>query len=199
MKFIKNLIAALLLTVFIPWQAFAQPQTDAAGINYGFMMMGGGRYDDVRMCVASAAGVKGGPIADIMFSVRQPVGKGTFLIYNLPVMRPVLFALAFEMLQFEPEIEFLMNYETESKRVYFHGPGLGLSLNYGPDYLSDQENRGDSFFSAGPMLQYQGGIYFKADKTSSLSIKAFYIPLFSRETFPNGTVLGGSIQYSYYF
>ena len=34
--------------------------------SYGIMFMGGGRYDDLRMCVGSAAGVKGGPIADIM-------------------------------------------------------------------------------------------------------------------------------------
>ncbi len=32
--------------------------------------MGGGRYDDLRMCVGSPAGVKGGPIADIMFVTR---------------------------------------------------------------------------------------------------------------------------------
>ena len=39
--------------------------------NFGIKVMAGGRYDDMRMCVGSDAGVKGGPIADVMLLYKK--------------------------------------------------------------------------------------------------------------------------------
>jgi hypothetical protein len=58
--------------------------------------MAGGRYDNYRMCVASPAGVKGGAMADIMFTTKHRLNDHRSLTFNLPVMRPVLFGLAFK-------------------------------------------------------------------------------------------------------
>ena len=70
----------------------------------GCSFLAGIRYDDLRMCVATPAGVKGGPIADIMASIRFPIDDKSSVSFKIPVMRPVLFGAAFGMLQFEPEV-----------------------------------------------------------------------------------------------
>ena len=49
--------AALMLLV--SWPAEAEPDETHSVV--GFRTRFGGRYDDVRMCVATSAGVKGGP------------------------------------------------------------------------------------------------------------------------------------------
>ena len=38
--------------------------------SYGVLFMAGMRHDDVRMCVATDAGVKGGPMADVQLVIR---------------------------------------------------------------------------------------------------------------------------------
>ncbi|MDO9512582.1 MAG: hypothetical protein Q7J34_12540 [Bacteroidales bacterium] len=194
--FKKSFIHLTIIGLFI---LFLPLNSHSQNIHYGVLAMSGGRYDDLRMCVASAAGVKGGPIADIMFSIKRTISPDQSLIINIPFMRPILFAAAFDMLQFEPEVAYLWEHPSASGRIWFSGPGMGISLNYGPDYTSDLNNRGESFFSAGPMFQYQAGMKFTESKRSSLAFKVFYIPLFSSKGFNNGTVLGGNIQYSYYF
>ena len=78
-------------------------RADEAGVfNLGARLRAGGRYDDVRMCVASPAGVKGGPAADISFFFQVPLAARVSLDVDVPVMRPILFGAAFKMLQFEP-------------------------------------------------------------------------------------------------
>lgn len=174
-------------------------ETTKGGLSYGILYMAGGRYDDVRMCVASAAGVKGGPMADIMFLTKYTFSEKSALTFNLPVMRPLLFGLAFQMLQFEPEFTFQYRKVLNDSKAWLTGPGLGVSLNYGPDYRSDLKNRGDPFFAAGPFISWQFGLEFRgSQKTRVVGISVFYIPLTAKDH-SDGTVLGGALEYSVCF
>jgi hypothetical protein len=167
--------------------------------SYGILYMAGGRYDNVRMCVATGAGVKGGPIADIMFLTRYSFTEKSSVTFNLPVMRPLLFGLAFQMLQFEPEFVFQYRKILHDNKAILTGPGLGVSLNYGPDYKSDLKNKGDSFFAAGPFISWQFGLEYNGNqRTRVAGIRAFYVPLFAKDH-PDGTVLGGALEYTQYF
>lgn len=168
--------------------------------SYGILFMAGGRYDNYRMCVASPAGAKGGPIADIMLITKHRLNDRYSLTFNLPILRPVLFALAFNMLQFEPELTLEYNKFINEKTNLITGPGIGISFHYGPDYKSDRTNPTESFFAIGPLLSWKIGIEFKKDAVakSVLGIKAFYAPLFAKDR-PSGTVLGGALFYTYYF
>ena len=88
-----------------------------------------------------------------------------------------------------------------SECLYTHeGPGIGISLHYGPDYKSDLSNPGESFFAMGPFLSWQTGIAFKKEGVvkSIPGLKAFYAPLFAKDR-STGTVLGGAFLYTYYF
>lgn len=189
-------LASLILT-FISG-SLAQ-ETTKGGLSYGILYMAGGRYDDVRMCVASAAGVKGGPMADIMFLTKYTFSEKSTLTFNLPVMRPLLFGLAFQVLQFEPEFTFQYRKVLNDSKALLTGPGLGVSLNYGPDYKSDLKNRGDPFFAVGPFISWQIGLEFKGpQKMRVVGIRAFYVPLTAKDH-SDGIVLGGVLEYSVYF
>jgi hypothetical protein len=193
----RLLLATSLISVLISG-TLAQ-ETIKKGFSYGILYMAGGRYDNVRMCVATGGGVKGGPIADIMFLTKYTLTEKSSVTFNLPVMRPLLFALAFQMLQFEPEFTFQYRRFLNDSKDMLTGPGLGVSLNYGPDYKSDLKNKGDSFFAAGPFISWQFGLEFKGtQKTRVAGIRAFYVPLFAKNH-PDGTVLGGALEYSVYF
>lgn len=168
-------------------------------ITFGFLGMGGGRYDNVRMCAGSPAGIKGGPIGDIMFSMKYNINEKNKMVINIPVMRPILFAAAHEMLQFEPEAIYEMHKVIDNKKDFIHGPGVGISANYGPDYKSSTENPTESFFAVGPIVNYQVGLVFKAKKDHTIALKSFYTPLFSFDGHDNGHVVGGVIQYSVHF
>ena len=186
----KSIIIFSILFINI---VFGQISRDGQ-ISYGIMFMGGGRYDNLRMCVGSPAGVKGGPIADIMFVTRYQKTSNMAVSINIPVFRPILFGTAFKLLQFEPEVNWEMHRTLNSGKKVVMGPGLGLSFHYGPDYESDLDNRGEDFFALGPMLNYTVGISFNDDHTRNLGLKLFYIPLFGQND-NNGTVLGAALQY----
>ena len=181
-------------------QSIYGQDSDKVKNSYGILFMAGGRYDNFRMCVASPAGVKGGPIADIMFIAKNRLNESYSLTFNLPVMRPILFGLAFKMLQFEPELTLEYHKLINEKTNLVTGPGIGISFHYGPDYKSDLNNFGESFFAMGPILSWHAGIEFKKERVikSAVGLKAFYIPLFARDI-PTGTVLGGALVYTYYF
>ncbi len=187
-------IAILLALIVMPFQIFANDDS----IEFGVKVMFGGRYDNLRMCVASDAGIKGGIIADIMLLTRFPLNDDTKLSLEIPVMRPILFATAFKMLQFEPQVTLEFKNDLDNGIALIAGPGLGLSFHYGPDYLSDNEdNRGDSFFAMGPMLS--GTIGFahsnEARREKRVGLRCFYIPLFSpNDENNNGTVIGGVLE-----
>ena len=168
---------------------------DSSNIKYGINGMLGGRYDNLRMCVATDAGVKGGPFGDIQLNLKWDNVSGKSTILSIPVMRPILFGAAFKMLQFEPEISIIFNHY----RSVMLGAGLGLSLHYGPDYKSDLDNRGPDFFATGPLISGLAGVKLGSDlKEKMLFIRILYVALFSKEYSP-GTVVGAALEYSWYF
>jgi len=194
----KTMLALSILISLI--QSIYGQDSDKSKNSYGILFMAGGRYDNYRMCVASPAGVKGGLMADIMFITKHRLNDNHSLTFNLPMMRPVLFGLAFKMLQFEPELTLEYNKLINEKINLVTGPGIGISFHYGPDYKSDLSNLSESFFAMGPFLSWQTGIEFKKESVakSVAGLKAFYVPLFAKDR-PAGTVLGGALLYTYYF
>ena len=165
-------------------------------VNFGMLVMVGGRYDDMRMCVATPAGVKGGPIADVMFRVCYNFSERFGAGIEVPVMRPLLFGVAFKMLQFEPQVVFEYAVPGD-KGTYIAAPAIGASFHYGPDYMSDKKDRDSSFFAIGPIVGIRGGIKFKdqSDKfTNEFAVRPFFISLFSKEH-GRGTVIGGAAEY----
>ena len=169
-------------------------------VSFGFSVMFGGRYDDLRMCVATPAGVKGGMMADIAFNTRFNITDTFAINVTLPVMRPILFALAFQMVQFEPVVTFELRHFFQDDLALVGGFGLGASLHYGPDFRSDLENRGESFFAMGPYISGLFGVGLPgfAGKETILGARAFYVPLFSEDRDP-GTVLGGALEAQMFF
>lgn len=193
----RILVVAGLILAFIT--GILAQETVEKGFSFGILYMAGARYDNVRMCVATGGGVKGGPVADIMFLTKYTFTKKSSVMFNLPVMRPLLFGLAFQMLQFEPEFTFQYRKVLNDDKALFTGPGLGVSLNYGPDYRSDLKNKGDPFFAAGPLISWQSGLEFKGhQKTRVLWLRAFYVPL-SSKAYRDGTVIGLALEYSLFF
>jgi hypothetical protein len=175
--------------------AFRAPAADSPDVALGFHLMLGGRYDNLRMCVAAPAGVKGGPVADLMLDVKFGLGDGHTVGINLPVMRPILFGLAFKMLQFEPQVFYESSRKLTGQTYLVAGPGLGVSLHYGPDYKSDAHDRTESFFAAGPYVSGLVGLNFMSESMTDriVGLRAFYVPLFSREH-GAGTVVGGALE-----
>jgi len=102
----------------------------------GVKLRFGGRYDNIRMCVATPAGVKGGIAADISFFLEFGLSSDWSIHVDVPVFRPIVFAAAFKMLQFEPSVSFNYRYRTSGGTDLIVGPAVGLSLHYGPDYNS---------------------------------------------------------------
>ncbi len=170
---------------------------------YGFKMMMGGRYDDMRMCVASPEGTKGGPVGDIKFFMRFGFTFDWYMTITIPVFRPILFGAAFKMLQYESDIA--MEYKIPvSQRVEFStGPGLGLSYHYGPDYNSERsgDGRGDSFFALGPMVSYYNSFDVKWPGTyaTRIGVQLFHVSLFRVDKFQYGKVFGGALELGMYF
>ncbi len=187
-KIIVLLLILLSLTAFADEDSFA----------FGITVIAGGRYDNLRMCVASPAGIKGGPIADVFLNFTFLVREDFNIAIKLPVMRPILFAAAFRMLQFEPEVDFIFKRSINDRLEFIGSGGIGLSFHYGPDFESDKDNRGESFFAIGPMITGNIGFGFGDTRTQMLTLKGFYIPLFSSKR-DTGTVIGGAIDYTILF
>jgi hypothetical protein len=165
-------------------------------VSLGVNIMFGGRYDDLRMCVASPPGVPGGIIADIMLDTRLRFSDELSVTIKLPVMRPILFAVAFDMLQFEPEVMVEYRKEISEKVDLVIGPGVGVSLHYGPDYTTERDAVDpERFFAAGPIVSALAGVGFRgrSGREHVIGLRPFYIPLFSRER-PTGTVVGAVLE-----
>lgn len=196
------IISALLVAaLLVAQQATAQEVDQADQFIFGFKIRAGGRYDDVRMCVASAAGVKGGIAADISLFAELGLKNNMSLDVDLPFFRPILFAAAFKMLQFEPSVTLKFRVESEGKVDFIGGPTVGISLHYGPDYTSEQsgDKRGPSFFAMGPIVGGYVGLDFKRPgKTFNfqLGLSPFVTPLFGIDD-PDehrGVVIGGLLD-----
>lgn len=169
-------------------------------VTFGLHLLGGGRYDNVRMCVGSDPGIKGGPIMEAYFDIRIATTEKGTLVVNIPVFRPLLFGIAFHMLQFEPQItyEYLISTKSEKTDIMIGG-GLGAVFHYGPDYTSNPEAPGESFFAAGPLISATAGIAIKSKSGIwTPAIKAFYSPLFSPD-YETGHVFGGGLELYYNF
>jgi len=189
----KTTMLCILLLMTLQWIS-AQ---DDSPVSFGFHFLMGGRYDDVRMCVASPAGAKGGTIAEIYLDVQFKAGENGVFSINMPVMRPILFAAAFNMLQFEPQVSYEYFFGQNDNPQVVLGGGLGLVFHYGPDFQSSQEERGPSFLAMGPLFTGFAGLNFEGNKGSWMpGIKAFYSPLFS-SAYPFGQVLGGGLELHY--
>lgn len=167
----------------------------------GFKLRFGGRYDDVRMCVATPAGVKGGMAADVSFFVELGVSRLWSIHVDVPVFRPILFATSFDMLQFEPSVSALYRVETGGTADVILGPTLGLSLHKGPDYTSTRHGagRGPSFFAMGPIVGgYVGLDFVRPDKTFKFQIGLSpYVTLLFSVDDPagyRGVVAGGLVD-----
>ena len=135
-------VAVLAAALFAPAAAPAQAADPDRATVFGVRLRLGARHDDVRMCVATPAGVKGGFAADVSLFADLPIGDRASVDLNLPVVRPILFAAAFRMLQLEPEATLLFRGEASDGLDFVGGPSLGLSLHYGPDYNSSPSARG---------------------------------------------------------
>ena len=95
----RMLFVAMSALVAFAQNAGAQEQSYGDQAIFGLKVQAGARYDDVRMCVASPAGAKGGPAMEISFFTEIGVFEKISVLVNVPIMRPILFAAAFKMLQ----------------------------------------------------------------------------------------------------
>ncbi len=188
----RNLIVLMCLVILTGILA----AEENAPVSFGIHAIAGGRYDDVRMCVGSPAGYKGGPIMDVYLDVVLRTGPDTNLVFNLPVMRPVLFGAAFKMLQFEPQMT--LEYSPPSSGFVFGG-GLGAVFHYGPDYRASLDDRGEEFSAFGPLVSASVGKRMEAKQGYwQPGAKIFYSPLFS-DGENLGTVLGAALELHYRF
>jgi hypothetical protein len=170
-------------------------------MTFGFKIRIGGRYDNVRKCVASPTGTKGGIAADISAFADFPAGDGTAIHVDLPVMRPILFALAFHMLQFEPTVALNFSDRSSNKVGWVAGPALGVSLHYGPDYHSEASGPGrtPSFFAMGPIIGAYAGLDFRRPGDTfnfQLGLSPYVTPLFGigDPQDHRGVVIGGLVD-----
>ncbi|MFH1532110.1 MAG: hypothetical protein ABIK09_15400 [Pseudomonadota bacterium] len=179
---IAALVAAM-LCFGAAGEAVAEPAASDE-IVLGVKLRFGGRYDDVRMCVASAPGVKGGMAADVSFFMDFGVRENWVIHVDLPVFRPILFAMAFKMLQFEPSVTAKYRVRTGGAVDVIVGPTLGVSMHYGPDYRSAGSGAGRtaSFFAMGPTFGGYLGLDFpRPDQAFNFQfgISPYVTPLFA--------------------
>ena len=186
--------------------ASAQGEPNDGQVIFGVAVRAGGRFDNVRMCVATPAGVKGGPAADISLFSEFSVGNDMSLHVDLPVFRPILFGAAFKMLQFEPSVTLKFRKVNDGKVDLVAGPTLGVSLHYGPDYHSERsgDGRGQSFFALGPILGGYLGLDFKRPDDAfnfELGLTPYVTPLFGVADSDNhkGVVVGGLLDGAFKF
>ena len=169
---------------------------------FGMKLMAGGRYDNMRMCVASPAGVTGGPVADILLFMRFKLAPHFGMSISVPVFRPILFGAAFGMLQYESDVAFEFSVPLARNVDFVHGPGLGVSYHYGPDYtVGPDDVNPEKFFALGPMISYYAAFDFRwpSKYATRLGIHLYHISLFRTDEFDYGMVFGGAVEASMYF
>ena len=202
----KRMCLWIFVATFLPIAASAQDNRSEDTVVFGIKIRAGGRYDDVRMCVATSAGTKIGPAMDVSFFTEFGLRDDLILSINLPVLRPILFATKFHMLQFEPDATLKFVRQQGEKIDLVAGPSLGVSLHYGPDYRSESDGdlRGPSFFALGPRFGAYLGVDFKRSGESSnfqLGFSPYVTPLFSINDPDShkGVVVGGSLDALFFF
>ena len=205
-KLLAYLPFAVVLSLCLVVVAAMADSVTEESVRFGFKIRIGGRYDNVRMCVATPPGVKGGIAADISAFTEIPVREGALLHIDLPVMRPILFAAAFHMLQFEPTAALVFFDRNNDKTGWVAGPALGVSLHYGPDYRSGPkgEERTTDFFAIGPIIGAYAGVNFRRSEKKydfQLGISPYITPLFGINDAENhkGIVVGGLLDGAFKF
>lgn len=194
MKNICGLFCMLLLVVI--------SQSAGAETLFGIKVRLGGRYDNVRKCVASKPGTPGGIAADISAFAEVPAGNGQ-LHFDLPLMRPILFAAAFHMLQFEPSVTMKFYSEQGHGTSWILGPVLGFSLHYGPDYKAEGPRSANRFFAAGPIIGAYAGLG-RQNKSRPQGFQAgitpYLIPMFGIKDPEKhrGLIVGGSLDGTFF-
>lgn len=188
---------ALLALASLPLGAQAQ-RDDGHGYAIGVQLRFGGRYDNVRMCVATDAGVPGGPAGDIALFSTFELSPTWEVTATLPVFRPILFAAKFDMLQFEPQVAFQRRFARDGAD-FLLGPSVGVSLHYGPGYESEASGAGrdPSFWAVGPMFGGYAGFDFDRDGklfNFQLGLSPYVAPLISPERGKSGVVFGGMLD-----
>jgi hypothetical protein len=198
----KRILQAFVLFLFTLYPAVLHADASLVGFKLRF----GGRYDNVRMCVATPAGVKGGIAADISLFADIPLEHGTTVHVDLPVMRPILFGFAFKMLQFEPTVALRFSDQSGGRVGWVAGPVLGVSLHYGPDYNSESsgDNRTADFFALGPIVGAYAGLDFHRPEKKfdfELGVSPYVTSLFGLRDPDNhkGIVIGGLVDASFRF
>ncbi len=197
----------LALLALAPSPAAAQSGVEASRpVFFGVRVSAGGRFDNVRKCVASSPGTRGGVAADISFVTEVGLTDSMSLVINVPVMRPILFATAFKLLQLEPDVALVFRRRVSDSVDVIAGPTLGISLHYGPDYRSESSGPGRtaSFFAMGPMIGGYLGFDFKRPEKSfnfQLGLQPYAIPLFgvSDPADHKGVVVGGMLEGTFRF
>lgn len=199
-------MGSLMIGILLALPAEAQTVDGDDSFIIGVKIRAGGRFDNVRACVASPAGAKGGPAADISLFTEIGVADNMAVHIDLPVFRPIMFGAAFKMLQFEPSVTLKLRKVSGGKVDFVGGPTLGISLHYGPDYKSaaSGDNRTASFFAMGPTVGGYVGMDFKRpDKTFNfeLGLTPFVTPLFGISDPENhkGVVVGGLLDGAFKF
>ena len=183
----------------------SQTSSDAKAVFFGLKIKAGGRYDNVRACVATPAGVKGGPAADITFYTEIELTDRMSIGIDLPVFRPILFGAAFRMLQLEPEVGLLFKVAEGESTDFVVGPTVGASFHYGPDYTSGMgSDKGPSFFAMGPRIGAFLGVDFRRPEKVfdfQLGLNPYVTPLFGISDPENhkGIVVGGSVDGAFKF
>lgn len=197
----KTSILWFVIASLLPMAASAQEVLSKNTVTFGIKIRAGGRHDDVRMCVATPAGSKLGPAMDVSFVTEFVLSDDLVLSLNVPVLRPLLFATKFDMLQFEPDVTLKFVVKQGERRDLVAGPSLGVSLHYGPDFESelDGDLRGPSFFAMGPRVGAYVGVNFKRPSESfdfQLGFSPYVTPLFSIKDPEShqGRVVGGSLD-----
>ncbi len=185
----------IVLAAFVLFSASALSAEESEGVSLGVRFLAGGRYDNVRMCVGSPAGVPGGPIGEVYVDIRLPVNESADVVFNLPLFRPIVFGAAFGMLQLEPVVMYEQTLRSSSGAVPVVGGGLGVVLHYGPDYNSSLDDPGEPFFSIGPLINGFAGLALK-DSKFTIGVKGFFSPLVTAGE-PIGNVAGGGLGNDY--
>lgn len=200
MTYSKTLGIGVFLLISLATVVGAHAQ-EADEFIFGVKVRLGGRYDNVRMCVASDPGTPGGPAADVSVFAEFPVASDTSLHIDLPVFRPIMFAAAFHMLQFEPTVTLKFRPAQGDDVTFVVGPTLGVSLHYGPDYKSatDNPDRGSSFFALGPIVGGYLGLDFPRPGQAfnfELGISPYVMPMWGISDPDNhrGVVIGGLLD-----
>ncbi len=197
--------ASLVAAMTIPGVVSAL-EYDEGLLVFGFKVSVGGRYDRVRMCVATPPGTGGGPSLDISFFAEIGIARDVSVTVDIPVMRPLLFASAFKMLQFEPSVTLNFRQEMAGKADFVVGPSLGVILHYGQDFESGRTEPGrtDSFFAMGPRIGLFVGIDFKRPGelfNFLLGFHPYMAPLWgvNDPAGHHGAVLGGNLEMQFRF